>query len=432
MQENIYPRKGKYLHDEDQKKRDEGLKRSQYVINGTPGEANDVLAAGMQGGLTSPSRPWFRLGLADEKLMDSIIVREWLQAVRDLLLDIFARSNFYGAMHNIYEEIGAFGTAVMLIEEDLDSVIRCRPFTVGEYYLALDRKYRPTTLYRKYTMSARNIVAEFGEENCSDTVREMAKNPASSEKEFTIVHCIRPRSDRSAGRLDASNMPFESVYYEDQAENDVFLRKGGYTGLPFLAPRWFVRGVSTYGRSPGMTALGDCKQLQKMEDDKLWALSVMIKPPMNAPSSMKKQGGGTIVSAGINFLDVAQGMQGFVPTYQINPDFQNIAFEIDRVENRIRRNFNNHLFQSIIAAEKQMTAREVTERSAEKLVLLGPVLERLHTEALSVAIDRTMSIADRFNLLPEPPLEIQGQPLKVEYISLLAQAQKALHHCSLC
>ncbi|TIN81210.1 portal protein, partial [Mesorhizobium sp.] len=41
-------------------------------------------------------------------------------------------------------------------------------------------------------------------------------------------------------------------------------------------------------------------------------------------------------------------------------------------------------------------------------------------------IDRTYAIMIRNNMLPPPPPDLHGQPLKIEYISILAQAQKAV------
>jgi hypothetical protein len=75
---------------------------------------------------------------------------------------------------------------------------------------------------------------------------------------------------------------------------------------------------------------------------------------------------------------------------------------------------------------RQMTATEVAERHEEKMLQLGPVLERLEDELLDPLIDRVFAIALRAGHIPPPPQELQGQELRVEYISILAQAQKLL------
>jgi hypothetical protein len=73
-----------------------------------------------------------------------------------------------------------------------------------------------------------------------------------------------------------------------------------------------------------------------------------------------------------------------------------------------------------------VTAREVAERHEEKLLMLGPVLERLHNELLKPFIDVTFDRIIEANLVPPPPPELQGMDLNVDFISMLAQAQRAV------
>jgi hypothetical protein len=97
------------------------------------------------------------------------------------------------------------------------------------------------------------------------------------------------------------------------------------------------------------------------------------------------------------------------------------------VQQRIQRGFYADLFAMMINSDRrQMTATEVVERHEEKLVLLGPVLQRLNVELLNPLLDDVFEYALEAGLLPEPPEALQGVELEVEYISLLAQAQQAV------
>lgn len=413
IQQYVYPTSGLYLTDDSEK--NNGSKRHQKVINGVAEQSLINLAAGMQGGMTSPSRPWFNLGIQNKQLMELTQVRNWLWLVRELMLSVFARSNFYGAVHSLYAEMCAYGTCCMLIEEDFDSIIRCRPFTIGEYYLALDEKYQPTILYRQFSMTAYQMIKEFGEDKVSQAVKE-SMNTDRRENTFDVIHCIRPEKSKNKNQ-------YESKYFEAKGDITSFLRESKYSNRPFLAARWDVIGSATYGRGQGMVALGDCKMLQKLEEKKLKAIDKLVDPPMNAPVSMKNKGG-TIVAGGVNYIDVQQGQQGFSPVYQINPNIRDISVEIANVEQRIRKYFANDMFLSIATIDKTMTATEVAERINEKMLMLGAVVERTQTELLNVVIDRTFEIMLKMGLIPLPPKELQGADLKVEYISLLSQAQK--------
>jgi hypothetical protein len=73
-----------------------------------------------------------------------------------------------------------------------------------------------------------------------------------------------------------------------------------------------------------------------------------------------------------------------------------------------------------------MTATEVAERQEEKQLMLGPVLERLHTELLDPLVSHTFARALEANILPPAPEELSGAELQVEFVSMLAQAQKAI------
>jgi len=422
----ILPRKGRYLTgNTDLLQTNDGRKKHDNIINGKATDDAEILAAGMQGGLTSPSRPWFRLALADEDLMQFEPVKDWLHAVRSIMLNTFARSNFYTSTHSLYNELGVFGTASMIIEEDFKTVIRCRPFTIGEYYLSLDSNYRPDTLYRQFALTARQLEQEFGKDNLSDKVKTALEERKQVDQLFEVIHLIEPNPDAVEGSLDPKKMLFVSKYFEVSGDPDVFLRESGYRSIPFVAPRWKITGVDTYGDSRAMDALGDIKMLQKLEEKSLKAIGKNVDPPMNAPTSMREEGG-TIIEGGVNYVDVLPGQQGFTPTYQVNPDIKSAEYKIERVEGRIDRFFYVDLFLSVINQTKNMTAFEVAERQSEKLLMLGPVIERLQSELLDIIIERTFSILDDLGLFPPVPEEIAGKELNIEYISLLAQAQRAV------
>jgi hypothetical protein len=64
------------------------------------------------------------------------------------------------------------------------------------------------------------------------------------------------------------------------------------------------------------------------------------------------------------------------------------------------------MFQELQAEPRSAAA--VDARREEKLINLGPVLERVYDEALDKIIDRVFGIMWRAGLFPPPPSEIQG------------------------
>lgn len=418
----ILPRTARFLSGDTTP--NDGAKKNDKVIDGTATRAVKILAAGMQGGLTSPARPWFRLSTPDKTLMEKAkSVRVWLETCRDLMLDVFSKSNFYNVIHSLYQELAVYGTAAMLVEEDYENVIRCKAYTIGEYYLALDPLFRVDTFYRVFHATAGQLVGKFGIKNCSDPVAKLVED-GNQDTWVKVVHLIEPRETavQEYYLKPKNKKPWRSVYYEwGKARGDKILGEGGYEEFPILAPRWDVVGSDIYGSSPGMDALGDIKMLQAMQEDSINASYKMNNPVMNAGPGMKGEPH-TLAGGEVNYVKDVQN--GFAPAYQVNFDIQKAEFKIERVQRAIREYFFNDLFLMLAGETKTMTATEVSERHEEKLLMIGPVLERLQSECLNPLIDRTFNIMHRAGILPPPPPEMQGQELKVEYISLLAQAQK--------
>ena len=115
-----------------------GDRKDLHLLDATPFQALTTLSAGMQGGLTSPSRPWFKLGVTDPELGDYEPVRVWLDEVERRMLHVMGRTNTYNALHTLYSEVGAFGTGALYVEEDAAEVLRCAVMTAGEYAIAMD------------------------------------------------------------------------------------------------------------------------------------------------------------------------------------------------------------------------------------------------------------------------------------------------------
>ena len=422
LSEFIMPRRGRFLTS----KSNDGSKKNGKIIDSTGSMAVRTLSAGMMSGITSPARPWFRLATPESALMEQSDVKQWLFAVEKTMRDIFSRSNLYNSLQTVYEELAVFGTGALLISEDFDDVIRCYPFTVGEYGLAQSHRLQVDTFYREFNMTVAQVVEQFGLDNCSDAVRTMFKS-GQLDKWVEVLHVIEPNSVREYDKKDNLNMPYHSCYVEKASKNERKLYESGFEEFPILAPRWHVTGVDIYGRSPGMDVLGDIKALQIEQKRKAQGIDKMVNPPLQAPSSLRGQSA-SVLPGGVTYVDTMQGNQGgFRPTYEVNPRLGELQQDIQETQYRIQQGFYSDLFQMMMNSDRrQITAREIDERHEEKLLMLGPVLERLHTELLNPLIDRTFNIMARNELLPPAPEELAGVTLKVEYISVMAQAQKAI------
>jgi hypothetical protein len=414
----------------------EGKRRDQLIINSTGRSSLKVLASGMFSGMTSPSRPWFKLATPDAALMEFGPVKSWLHQAEKVMGDVFARSNLYNVLPTLYGEEGAFGIGAIACMPDDDEFVRFYNFTAGSYMAATSARQQVDTLYREFRMTARQMAQQFGKDALSNTVRTMLDNNPDSWVD--VCHAVEPNEERDQSRAGNKNMPIRSVYWEKNGDADKVLRQSGFNSSPIMVPRWDVNGENVYGTGPGAVALGDTKALQLMEKRKAQMLEKLVNPPMGAPASLRGQRA-SILPGDITYLDTTNIGQQFAPLYQIDAGgYSALRSEIMAHEERIETAFFVDLFLMISSMDDVRTATEIAARKEEKMLMLGPVLERMNDELLDPLIDRVFGMMIEQStprwagllpgnpMLPPPPKELAGMDLNVEYVSILAQAQKAL------
>ena len=417
----LLPRSGRFFTSD----RNRGQRRHNNIYDSTGTRALRVLAAGMMAGMTSPARPWFRLTTADPDLDEAAAVKQWLADVQRLMLMVFSKGNTYRALHGMYEELGAFGTGASIVLPNFKNVIHHHPLTTGEYAIATDNDGNVTTIYREFDKTVGELVGEFGRDAVSQTVRNLYDR-GNLDAWVTTMQAIEPRKDRDPSKRDAKNMAWRSTHFELGGESGKYLRESGFRTFPAVVPRWAVAGGDIYGNSPGMEALGDIKQLQHEQLRKAQGIDYQTKPPLQVPTALKNRELDTL-PGGATYVDTASPNGGIKTAFEVNLRLDHLLMDIQDVRERIKGSFYADLFLMLAGSDRtNMTATEVAERHEEKLLMLGPVLERLHNELLDPLIEMTFTRMLEAGVVPPPPQELQGMDLNVEFVSMLAQAQRAV------
>jgi hypothetical protein len=415
----VWPTAGNFLEEKNPSRQITSVYESIY--DNTAELAVQNSGAGMMAGHMSPSLRWHRLTVEDPDLAKFSTVKRWLDKVEDILFAIYAKSNLYEIAHRGFEEQAAFGTEAIHIEEDFKTVARARIFTAGEYRLALGDRGIPDTLYRRTMLGAKVMVNMFGEDKVSDIVKRAAmKEPYST---FEVLHIIEPNDDINPMLRDPSNMPYRSIWIE-AGNREQRLREKGFEEQPFSVTRARVRGNWPYGISPGMSALGMTRVLQEMEKSSLVGVHRMTSPPLIGNARFKG-----ILNLMPDAINWASGTEDpfLRPLYQINMNIRELEAKQEQIRSRIGKSFYTDLFLMFADAAssgRQVTATEVVEKAAERRLILGPIVERQSVEKLDPIVDRIFGIALRNNMFPPVPDELGGIPIRVEYVGLLAQAQK--------
>lgn len=381
-------------------------------------------ASGMLSGLTSPARPWFRLGLDNTDLQQFQPVKQYLDECQKRMTAVFARSNIYECLHILYEELATFGTGSMFLMEDYQDILRGRSFTIGEYMLGTSPDCRVNTFARQFWMTVAQLVKEFGLESCSQSVRnDFAVH--NTERWVRVIWLIEENDRRIEQYKDWQNMKYRSIYFEDSSMQNTYLRMEGFNEFPILAPRWALTTTAdVYGKSAGWDSLGDVKQLQKEQADKLLGVAKATNPPMQADSSVQNV---NTLPGGLTRSSAMTPNAGIRPAYQVQLDLNAVREDIKEIKEALSDAYYRDLFKGILDIDRTgVTATEIAEKKAEQLNLASPLILRITNEVCNPLINRAYEIMNRVMALPPPPKEIQGQEIKITYIGVLAQAQRMI------
>ncbi len=428
--DHFQPRRSRFYNADKANRSTESINRK--IVNNTPRFAHRTLQSGIHAGITSPARPWFRLiaqNPEDRKI--SAVKRHFAQAQTEMR-QMLQSSGMYTVLHSLWGDLGLFGFDAAILEDDDEFGLNGVVLVPGEYWISANTRGIVDTLYRESRFTVGQIVGKFVYQNDPratpdwSVVSTSIKNlwdKSSTGTMVDVAQLIKPRYNGQKGDI-AKNKPFASCYWEPGHTGQKLMGELGYDDNPILASRWDVEGNNTYGSSPCMDALPDAKELQVKERDKAEARRRANRPPMNVPTEMRNSPFSVMPEAMNYMADPSKGAQ---PTFQVSPDFAGMQIDIESSEERIREGTYANLFMMIANLDRaQITAREIDERHEEKLLGLGPVLERQHREKLGPLLRRLYARGIAMGKIAPLEEQYDGINAQIDYISTLAQAQKAV------
>lgn len=420
----ISPRRSRFYTSD----RNRGDKKSwNNIINSHGTWAKRVATAGLMSGAMSPAQPWFKLETPDPDMMEFEPVKLWLQKVEYIMQAVMHESNFYIQLAVAIGELLQFSTAAMTHVDDFNDVARFYTHTVGSYYLAQDSKLRINQIARKFEWTVEQIVEEFGLDNVSVPVRQ-SYDRGDYNLWFPVYHLIEPNKQYRDGNPVSWYKKFRSVYWEPGVEDrKKLLSEKGFDYFPAYCPRWDVTGEDIYGTDgPAMSALGDISGLQIEEKRKAQGLDKMVDPVLAGPPALKNVPI-TGLPGGVNVYD-SEGTNQLRQLTQINIPFQEIRADIKEVERRIDNAFYVDVWLAITNIDGIQPRNEfdLLKRDQERLLQLGPALIRIHRELASPFVDNLFTQCLKAGIFPDPPPELSGLPLRIQYISPLAQALRQI------
>lgn len=421
----IDPYAGKYLRQNDATPRK--LPSRSKIIKSAASKALRTMDAGFMGGHTSKARPWFRIGVGDPRLAALESVKVWCDDLAQGMRDILARSNFYTALPKQYHSRHLFGVGAMIAEPDDDDVLRFYVRSIGTYAMGVDYRGRCDAFWYSFPLTAAQMKEKYGEDNLPPRVKDALKN--GGDATFQVESLIERNPDAKQGASAMHLRPWRQTYWMQGGDNDAYgcLDENGFYKMPVLAPRWWVDGNDVYGTSPALEALGDIRQLQFNRGNGALLSDLITRPPLGLPASMRNQNASLAPGARTYLTPDQVGIKA-EPLYIPHPNaIQELRLDAQEIEQTIDEAFFADLFRMLsYLDDRERTAYEISTRKEEAVSQLGPALETLTDEMLDPVIELLFDEMSRRGLVPDPPPELDGVPLKIEYTSILAQAQKAI------
>ena len=326
--------------------------KNPFILDSTGTSAARILASGMMNGVTSPSRPWFKLRVHGFEPEDGPAA-QWADEVTRRMMFIMSESNFYNAMAVLYLDLVVFGSAAVLIYEDDETVIRCYNPALGEFYLGQSHRLNVDTFAREFRQSAKQLCTQFGIENlCEQTRAKYNRGGAEALAQIDVTHLIEPNKGPSSV---PPKFAYREKYWETHAPEGEVLVERGFNELPGIFPRWELTANDSYGSCPAMDALPDVIQLQLETKRKAQGLDKMINPPIVADVQLQHRPT-ALMPNGITYVAGANNI-GAKPLYQISAPLNDMTADIRDVQQRIRETFFNQLFNMISSLETVMSLR---------------------------------------------------------------------------
>lgn len=385
------------------------------LFDSTPLYALESFTGGVFGQAVNPASRWFELEVADDpELTAWHPVRTWLDAVTDRLYASLspAVSNFYAEAPVWIANLGTFGWGAFYQEERIgpggEPRIVDRPLPVGQSYFDVDADGEVDTFNREFRLKGARVKERFRYTGqCHDS------------RDYVIVHSVTRNRDFEPGKLGPRGMPWRSSYCSPDLRD--FYQAGGYFELPVHIPMWRRRANRAYPTGPAHLARADAAMLQEIERTDIVAAQFDAEPIILLHDDSVITAADIVPNAVLHGTVTDAGKQLLQPVNRGS----RVQLAKEKAAQKREAIFSAMFYGLMqLVNRPQMTATEFLGFEAEKLRLMAPNLVRFQTGGLSPLIARRFRILERAGRMPEPPAELEGRRLGIEYVSPLAKQLK--------
>ena len=404
---------------------DLGEEFTDHLSDSAPARFCRELADAMGSYMRPSNQEWFKLvvdGLSDDDLVAKQHLEKMTKRTRQILYN--RSSMFRQSAAEADRDFAAFGVSIMSITHNRRrNGLLYRTWHPRDCAWGLDDELVVDRIFRKDTMTVRNIAAKFGEEDLPQEIINALRENKPDEK-ISIYHCCVPRDLYDASKI---RIP-EDVQYVS-----VYLTKGGgilkeaiEPVFPYVVARWQTMSGKPYPYSPACSAaLPDARLVNRLSEVIIEAAEKSVDPPMLAVAEAVS-GPIDISSGAVTWIENAYDERTGKPLEPLDMG-KNPYVGHDLLHKRqldLRSSFFLDKLSLPDPVERR-TATEALQLQQEFIRNALPLFEPLESEVAGQQLELTVVKAMQLNLYGKPedfPQSLADTDISFDYENPLRQA----------
>lgn len=386
------------------------------IFDATAPQSNETFASGLAAYLVPSTDRWFQLSFANtpESQIDQS-ARRWFDETADLMYHHLSlpSSNFNPTMHEVFLDIGAFGTGVFFQDQHSSGIGACfKAFPLDSVRIREDFYGRVDTVFRKTEYTVRQVMQAWPDATRNERFAKKKEND-----KVCVWHAVFPNTDRDVRDLGWKSKMFVSAWWVDETEQ--ILSIGGYETLPYHCARWAKGPGEIYGRSPGMSVLADIKMVNAMSKEIIFSAELANRPPIMVDDESLLMPLTSLVPGSLLYTQPGSER----PTPLVSGSQPQLTIELlQQRQQSIKDGFYEDLFFRNKKKERQ-TILEIQDDRAEITRQLTPMFGRIEMEALSPLLSRLYNILSDQGVIPLPPFDPGDKQMEIQYVNPATKAQ---------
>lgn len=398
-----------------------GLERNRQVLDSTAPRALELFASFIHNLLNNPATQWIMLTSGDPEVDRKPVVKKWLEKHQKRLMRKIAApdSSIYTNFHEVYLDIGAFGTSVFFLERK-GKTFKSRTFHLADVDIAEGEDGSIDELHRSIPMTIRNIRQRWPDAELPNKVAKMKEH-----EKFIVIHSVFPVKNEAFQLMDESDKRaaeiagagWASVWFVPEWQTR--MQTGHVVRFPYMVPRWYKERRETWGRSPAMTVMPDIRMANRMKETILRGAEKLVDPPLLMPD-------GQLLSPVRLFPGALTYTDGVVdPKPLIPPGASRIEVGdalLKDTQQAIRDGFFVPLF--VTPENPVKTATQVLQEVDERNRAVSPMLVRLQNELFHTFVLRSFELMDEMGEVDPMPNELKETGVTPKYLSPLAASMR--------